>query len=61
MSTLSTLGYCDVTPAAVQTYDNLTYFADMSECPTLISGDCTDTPRYLVLGHKIANDKLVRD
>ncbi|ODN03788.1 Vitellogenin-2 [Orchesella cincta] len=51
-------GYCDVTPAAVQTYDNLTYFADMSECPTLISGDCSKTPRYLVLGHKTANDKL---
>jgi hypothetical protein len=50
--------YCDVTPGAVQTYDNLTYFADMSECQTLLSGDCTDTPRYLVLGQKIANDKL---
>jgi hypothetical protein len=55
---LGVYSYCDVTPGAVQTYDNLTYFADMSECPTLISGDCTEKPRYVVLGRKIAADKL---
>jgi hypothetical protein len=51
-------GYCDVTPHAIQTYDNGTYFADLSECYTLISGDCSDKPRFAVLGKKIANEKL---
>jgi hypothetical protein len=51
-------GYCDVTPHAIQTFDNATYFADLSECLTLISGDCSDKPRYVVLGKKISNDKL---
>jgi hypothetical protein len=55
---LGIYGYCDVTPHAVQTYDNSTYFADLSECPTLISGDCAENPRYIVLGKKIAGDKL---
>jgi len=50
--------YCDVTPAAVQTYDNLTYFGDMSECPTLVSADCTAKPRYAILSKKIASDKI---
>jgi len=56
---LGIYSYCDVTPSAVQTFDNLTYHADMSECPTLISADCTDKPRYAVLGQKISSDKLV--
>jgi hypothetical protein len=51
-------GYCDVTPHAIQTYDNATYYADLSECLTLISGDCSEKPRYVVLGKKISNDKL---
>lgn len=55
---LGVYSYCDVTPQAVQTYDNYTYVAQMSECPTLISGDCTDKPRYVVLGRKVAADKL---
>lgn len=55
---LGVYGYCDVTPHAIQTYDNRTYFADLSECETLISGDCSDKPRFVVLGHKISNDKL---
>jgi hypothetical protein len=55
---LGVWGYCDVTPHAIQTTDNATYFADLSECPTLISGDCSDKPRYIVLGKKISNDKL---
>jgi len=50
--------YCDVTPGAVQTFDNLTYFGDMSECPTLVSADCTKKPRYAVLANKIASDKI---
>jgi hypothetical protein len=55
---LGVYGYCDVTPHAIQTFDNRTYFADLSECPTLIAGDCTEKPRYVVLGKKISNDKL---
>ncbi|OXA36580.1 Vitellogenin-5 [Folsomia candida] len=55
---LGVYGYCDVTPHAVQTYDNATYFADLSECYTLVSGDCSDKPRFVVLGKKISNDKL---
>jgi len=55
---LGIYSYCDVTPGAVQTFDNRTYHADLSECPTLISGDCTDKPRFLVLGHKTAADKI---
>jgi hypothetical protein len=55
---LGLYAYCDVTTGAVQTFDNNTYFADLSECPTLISGDCGPTPRYAVYAHKIAADKL---
>jgi hypothetical protein len=55
---LGVYGYCDVTPHAIQTFDNATYYADISECYTLISGDCSDKPRFLVLGKKISNDKV---
>jgi hypothetical protein len=55
---LGVYAYCDVTPHAIQTYDNNTYYADISECYTLLSGDCADKPRYVVLGKKISNDKL---
>jgi len=50
--------YCDVTTGAVQTFDNNTYAADLSECPTLISGDCSSTPRYAVYARKIAADRV---
>jgi hypothetical protein len=55
---LGLYAYCDVTPGAVQTFDNVTYDADLSECPTLISADCSATPRYAVYARKIAADKL---
>ncbi|XP_021958023.1 vitellogenin-like isoform X2 [Folsomia candida] len=55
---LGVYGYCDVTPHAIQTFDNATYYADLSECYTLIAGDCSDKPRFVVLGKKISNDKL---
>jgi hypothetical protein len=55
---LGVYGYCDVTPHAIQTFDNGTYFADLSECYTLISGDCSEKPRFAVLGKKVSNDKL---
>jgi hypothetical protein len=55
---LGVYGYCDVTPHAIQTFDNATYFADLSECYTLIAGDCSEKPRFVVLGKKISNDKL---
>jgi hypothetical protein len=55
---LGVYGYCDVTPHAIQTFDNVTYYADLSDCHTLISGDCSDKPRFAVLGKKISNDKL---
>lgn len=55
---LGVYGYCDVTPHAIQTFDNSSYYADISECYTLISGDCSDKPRFAVLGKKISNDKL---
>jgi len=50
--------YCDVTPHAVQTFDNATYYPELSECHTLIAGDCSDKPRFLVLGKKIGSDQL---
>jgi len=55
---LGVYGYCDVTPHAIQTFDNATYYADLSECHTLIAGDCSDKPRFVVLGKKISNEKL---
>jgi hypothetical protein len=55
---LGVYGYCDVTSHAIQTFDNNTYFADLSECYTLISGDCAEKPRFAVLGKKISNEKL---
>jgi len=55
---LGVYGYCDVTPHAIQTFDNATYYADLSECYTLIAGDCSEKPRFIVLGKKISNDKL---
>lgn len=51
-------GYCDVTNKQIQTYDNVTYSADLSECYTLLTGDCSDKPRFIVLGKKIGADKL---
>jgi hypothetical protein len=51
-------GYCDVTPHAIQTFDNSTYYADLSECHTLLSADCAEKPRYAVLGRKLSSDKM---
>jgi hypothetical protein len=58
MFDLGIYGYCDVTPHAIQTFDNSTYYADLSECHTLIAGDCAEKPMFAVLGKKISNDKL---
>jgi hypothetical protein len=51
-------GYCIGTPATVLTFDNATYHADLSECPTLLAADCDDKPRYAVLLRKLAADKV---
>lgn len=51
-------GYCAANPATILTFDNMTYHADMSECPTLLAADCDDKPRFAVLSRKIAADKI---
>jgi hypothetical protein len=55
---LGLYGVCQLTQHAVSTFDNLTYTADISECPTLLSADCGPTPRYAVFANKNAGDKV---
>jgi len=50
--------YCVNSPKSVITFDNTTYQTDLSECPTLLAGDCDDKPRFAVLSRKIAADKV---
>jgi len=50
--------YCVNSPKTVITFDNTTYNTDLSECPTLLAGDCDDKPRFAVLSRKIAADKV---
>jgi len=51
-------GYCVNTPKSVLTFDNNTYQADLTDCPTLLAGDCDDKPRFAVLSRKLAADKV---
>jgi len=49
---------CVNSPKSVVTFDNVTYQTDLTECPTLMAGDCDDKPRFAVLSKKIAADKV---
>jgi len=51
-------GYCLNTPKTVLTFDNTTYQAELTECPTLLAADCDDKPRFAVLSRKLAEDKV---
>jgi hypothetical protein len=51
-------GYCVHGPAATITFDNSTYNADLTDCPTLLAADCDDKPRFAVLSRKLAADKV---
>jgi len=51
-------GYCVNTPTSVLTFDNFTYPATLSECPTLMAADCDDKPRFAVLSRKISTDQV---
>lgn len=51
-------GYCVNSPKSVLTFDNNTYHADLSDCPTLLAGDCDDKPRFAVLSRKLSADKI---
>ena len=46
------VGVCDVAPKAVVTFDNVTMNYDLPACYTLISADCSPTPRYAVFARK---------
>lgn len=51
-------GYCVHSPASVITFDNFTYNAALTDCPTLLAADCDDKPRYAVLSQKLGADKV---
>jgi len=51
-------GYCVHSPSSVITFDNFTYNTELTDCPTLLAGDCDDKPRYAVLSKKLGADKL---
>lgn len=51
-------GYCVHGPASVITFDNYTYNAELSDCPTLLAADCDNKPRYAVLSRKLSADKI---
>jgi len=53
-------GYCAASEQSVITFDNLTYHAGLTDCPTLLAGDCDDKPRFAVLTRKIGAGKIVR-
>lgn len=46
------VGVCDVAPKAVVTFDNVTMNYDLPTCYTLISADCSPSPRYAVFAKK---------
>lgn len=46
------VGVCDVAPKAVVTFDNVTMNYDLPTCYTLISADCSASPRYAVFAKK---------
>lgn len=46
------VGVCDVAPKAVVTFDNVTLSYDLPSCYTLISADCSPSPRYAVFAKK---------
>jgi hypothetical protein len=52
------VGICDVAPKAVVTFDNVTMNADLPTCYTLISADCSPTPRYAVFAKKTTGPSL---
>lgn len=52
------LGYCVHSPSAVITFDNYTYNTELSDCPTLLAGDCDDKPRFAILSKKLGGDKV---
>jgi hypothetical protein len=49
---------CINSPTTVITFDNTTYQTALSDCPTLLAGDCDDKPRFAVLSRKLAADKV---
>lgn len=46
------LGICNVAPKAVVTFDNVTLNYDLPSCYTLVSADCSPTPRFAVFAKK---------
>lgn len=47
------VGVCDVAPHEVVTFDKVkTNYYDLSSCYTLISADCSPTPRYAIFAKK---------
>jgi hypothetical protein len=46
------LSVCIATPHLVQTLDNVTYHHDLSDCNTLLSSDCSESPRYALFAKK---------
>jgi hypothetical protein len=46
------VGVCDVAPKSIVTFDNVTLSYDLPSCYTLISADCSSSPRFAVLAKK---------
>jgi hypothetical protein len=46
------VGVCDVAPKAIVTFDNVTLNYELPSCYTLVSADCSPSPRYAVLARK---------
>lgn len=46
------VGVCDVAPKAVVTFDKTNMNYDLPKCYTLISADCSPTPRYAIFARK---------
>jgi len=58
MFKLGVFGYCAASDNSVITFDNATYHAGLTDCPTLLAGDCDDKPRYAVLTRKLGGGKI---
>jgi hypothetical protein len=52
------MAYCVNSPKSVITFDNTTYQTDLTECPTLLAGDCDDKPRFAVLSRKLSPETV---
>lgn len=46
------IGICDVAPKSIVTFDNVTLSYDLPSCYTLVSADCSPSPRYAVFAKK---------